>query len=65
MSSVELIRRHHDGGAALIIYYSRLFDKKSPLRAGFLQVLFLGLAPSAGCQAASAKRSSFAFIVSR
>ena len=30
--------------------------------AGFLQVLFLGLAPSAGCQAASANNSSFAVI---
>jgi hypothetical protein len=65
MSSVKLIRRHHDGGAAWIIYCTRLFDKKKPAEAGFLQVLFLGIAPSAGCQAANAKTLSFASMVFR
>ena len=36
--------------------------KKKPAGAGFLEVLFLGLPPSAGCQAASANNSSLAVI---
>jgi len=39
-----------------------LVMKKKPAEAGFLQGLFLGLAPSAGCQAASANNSSLAVI---
>ena len=42
------------------IYWST--SRKTLHVAGFLQVLFLGLAPSAGCQAASANNSSFAVI---
>jgi hypothetical protein len=48
--------------ALLEIFIIDALIKKNPAGAGFLEVLFLGLPPSAGCQAASANNSSLAVI---
>ena len=54
---VDWIRRRRNSGVARFIY-----KKKGPQRA-FLRFLFLGISPSAGCQAASANNSSLAVIL--